>query len=119
MTSSANDRLAELRATLEQFNAERDWAQFHTLRSLVLALSSEVGELSAEVRWLSEGAKLSDLDEQARSRIVDEIGDVALVLLNLSRVAGVDIVEAAEQKLAKNGVRYPVETSRGRAGRPK
>jgi NTP pyrophosphatase (non-canonical NTP hydrolase) len=104
---------------LRRFVAERDWAQFHDPKNLAMLLSSEVGELVAEYRWVA-GA---DADEHGRAgapraRIADEIGDVGIALLLLCDRTGIDLLGAMSEKLAKNRARYPVETSRGRAERP-
>ena len=36
---------------LRQFNAERDWAQFHNAKDLALALSIEAAELNELFLW--------------------------------------------------------------------
>lgn len=43
--------LGQLRDTMRQFVAERDWEQFHTPRNLLLALVGEVGELAEIYQW--------------------------------------------------------------------
>jgi hypothetical protein len=40
-------------ARLREFAAVRDWEQFHTPRNPAMALTGEVGELLAELRWLT------------------------------------------------------------------
>lgn len=45
-----NGRLAQ---RLREFAAERDWDQFHTPKNLAMALAGEVGELVAELQWLT------------------------------------------------------------------
>ena len=43
----------------------------------------------------------------------DECADVLLYLLLIADCAGIDLVSAAETKLAKNAAKYPVEKSYG------
>ena len=108
--------LAALVAQLRQFVAERDWAQFHDPKNLAMLVGSEAGELVAEYRWVrSENADAHSRDPAARARISAEIGDVGIALLLLCDRIGVDPVQAMQDKLAANGRKYPVETSRGRA----
>jgi dCTP diphosphatase len=107
--------LAELRG----FVAEREWAEFHDPKNLAMLLASEAGELLAEYRWVrGPEADAFSRQPEARARIADEIGDVAIALLLLCDRIGLDPIEAISAKLAKNHARYPVETSRGRADRP-
>lgn len=119
MTDSGRDRLDQLVDRLREFNRERDWEQFHTLRSLVLALISEVGELAAEVRWHSEDVDDGqNISGDQRARLEAEIGDVLLIVLNICGRLGVDPVGTATKKLDANTVLYPVARSRGRPDRP-
>ena len=46
--------IADIQKALEEFAIEKNWKKYHTIRNLVLALGSEVGELQAEFRWLTE-----------------------------------------------------------------
>jgi NTP pyrophosphatase (non-canonical NTP hydrolase) len=104
---------------LRQFVAERDWAQFHDPKNLAMLLASEVGELVAEYRWVAGAAADAHSREGApRARIADEIGDVGIALLLLCDRAGIDLLQAMSDKLAKNRARYPVEAARGKAERP-
>ena len=107
-------------AELRQFVAERDWAQFHDPKNLAMLLASEVGELVAEYRWVAgDAADAHSREEKARARIVDEIGDAGIALLLLCDRIGVDLTEAIAAKIQRNQARYPAETSRGKAERPK
>jgi NTP pyrophosphatase (non-canonical NTP hydrolase) len=104
---------------LRRFVAERDWAQFHDPKNLAMLLSSEVGELVAEYRWVAgAAADAHSRDPAPRSRIADEIGDVGIALLLLCDRTGIDLLQAMSEKLAKNRARYPAETARGKAERP-
>src|SRR5262249_28334021 len=109
-----------LLAELRQFVAERDWQQFHDPKNLTMLLASEVGELVAEYRWVTgPAADAHSRDPASRARVADEIGDVGIALLLLCERTGIDLGEAIEAKLAKNRGRYPVETARGNAERPR
>lgn len=111
--------LADIRDELRAFVAERDWGQFHDPKNLAMLLGSEVGELLAEYRWVSsDQADAVSREAAARARIAAEIGDVGIALILLCDRIGLDLVAAMREKLARNRVKYPVETSRGRADRP-
>jgi len=45
--------------------------------------------------------------------IREEVADVLLLLTQFANVAGIDLMDAAEQKLALNDDRYPVDKCKG------
>ena len=106
--------LSQLAAHLEQFADERDWAQFHSPKNLVMALTGEVGELNEIFQWMPEEASKADgQDPQTARAVQDEIADVLLYLVRLSSVLGVDLNAAVQQKLKANALRYPADKVRG------
>ncbi|WP_233448528.1 nucleotide pyrophosphohydrolase [Rhodocyclus tenuis] len=100
-----------------RFRNERDWAQFHTLRNLIVSLNLEAGELLELTQWQSDAEveALADPQTDARKReaLADECADVLLYLLLIADRAGIDLDAAARAKLRKNAAKYPVELSRG------
>ena len=101
--------LAELTQALLQFRDERNWAQFHTLRNLIVSLNLEAAELLELTQWKSEEEMLGISGEALR----DECADVLLYLLLIADKAGINLEEAARNKLKKNAAKYPVEKSYG------
>ncbi|WP_153538879.1 nucleotide pyrophosphohydrolase [Actinomadura macrotermitis] len=108
--------LQELAAELRRFAAEREWERFHTPKNLAMALAGEVGELLAELQWLTpeESARVM-ADPEAGGRVRAELGDVFNYLVRLADALGVDLVEAGADKLRDSERRYDVATYRGRA----
>jgi dCTP diphosphatase len=105
---------AQLAARLEQFATERDWAQFHSPKNLVMALTGEVGELNEIFQWMPEEAsKHAGRDPQTAQAVQDELADVLLYLVRLSSVLGIDLDAAVQQKLKANALRYPADKVRG------
>lgn len=100
------DPLAELRERLRRFAEERDWVRFHTPRNLALALAGEVGELAAELQWLTDEEAAAPSSE-ATARIADELADVLIYLVRLADVMDVDLVAAANAKTERNAARFP------------
>ncbi len=47
--------IADIQKALEEFAIEKNWKKYHTIRNLVLALGSEVGELQAEFQMVDRG----------------------------------------------------------------
>ncbi|QGL63396.1 nucleotide pyrophosphohydrolase [Stenotrophomonas maltophilia] len=99
---------------LREFAEARDWAQFHSPKNLVMALSGEVGELNEIFQWMTEADSFKAASSEATANAVrDEIADVALYLIRLSDVLGIDLNAAVSNKLATNAAKYPVDLSRG------
>jgi NTP pyrophosphatase (non-canonical NTP hydrolase) len=108
--------LEELAVRLREFAAVRDWEQFHTPKNLAMALAGEVGELLAELQWLTpeQTAQIME-DPEAAARMRSELGDVTIYLVRLADRLGVDLMGAAQAKLAQSERRYAVEGYRGSA----
>lgn len=102
--------LLALTAEVIEFREQRNWAQFHNLRNLIVSLNLEASELLELTQWKSD-ADMAALAEDARAReaLHDECADVLIYLLLIAENAGIDLEAAARAKLAKNAVRYPVE----------
>lgn len=110
--------LEHLARYVEDFAERRDWTQFHSPRNLTLALVGEVGELAAELQWLTDGEVQAALeDAEKRGRIEDELADVLIYLTRLADRCGIDLLEAAHAKVTRNEARYPEEQARGSAAK--
>jgi len=103
-----------LTQALLKFRDDRDWAQFHTLRNLIVSLNLEAAELLELTQWKSD-AEMAALaqDEGALEALRDECADVLLYLLLIADKAGIDLEAAARAKLEKNAGKYPVDKSYG------
>lgn len=108
--------LTDLRDRMRQFTDDRDWAQFHDPKSLILALVGEVGELAELFQWLpADGAATLAQEEPLHTRAGEELADVLLYLVRLADVCGVDLGAAAERKMTDSETRFATDTHRGRA----
>jgi NTP pyrophosphatase (non-canonical NTP hydrolase) len=110
--------IEDLTAAIREFAHSRDWERFHTPKSLAMALSVEVAELVELFQWLTpeESAALTDTPE-GRAAIEDEIADVAIYLLRLAGVLGVDVGATTMAKVARNEIRFPAAPSGKEDGR--
>jgi NTP pyrophosphatase (non-canonical NTP hydrolase) len=99
-----------LTRALLQIRDERNWAQFHTLRNLIVSLNLEAAELLELTQWKGdpEIAVLLE-DETWKEALRDECADVLLYLLLIAGKGGFDLLDAAAAKLEKNVLKYPVE----------
>ena len=106
--------MKELTQTLLKFRDARNWAQFHTLRNLIVSLNLEASEMLELTQWKNDAEMAQLLEEEAsREALRDECADVLLYLLLIADKAGIDLEAAAYAKLEKNAVKYPVEKAYG------
>ena len=99
--------IQHLAAEIKKFADARDWEQFHTPKNLSMAVAGEAGELVAEFQWLTaEQSMRSALTAEKLQEIELEIADVAIYLIRLADVLGVDISEVVQKKLAINASRF-------------
>jgi dCTP diphosphatase len=109
-----SEALRALQQRLAAFAAARDWQQFHSPKNLAMALSVEASELVEEFQWLTEEQSKS-LDTERRERVRLELADVFIYLLRLADRLDVDLLRAADDKIAQNERKYPAERVRGDA----
>jgi len=107
-----SDHLSDLRDSIRAFAQARDWAQFHTPKNLVMALSVETAELMEHFQWLTP-EQSANLDAKARAEVAQEIADVLIYLTRLADVMGIDPLQAAFDKIEINAAKYPVDKSKG------
>lgn len=106
--------IQQLQARLAAFASERDWEKFHTPRNLATAMAVEAAEILEIFQWLTD-EQSNTLPEAKRAALSEEMADVFLYLLKLARKLDVDLIVAANAKIDKNALKYPVEKSKGRS----
>ena len=95
-----------LAAALRQFAADRDWAQFHSPKNLVMALTGEVGELAEVFQWMTEEeSKGAARHPPTAEAVRHELADVLLYLVRAADVLGVDLNLAVSEKMKLNAER--------------
>lgn len=110
------DPLESLRQRLAEFASERDWEQFHSPKNLAMALIAEAAELVEHFQWLTE-AESAQLPEKKLAAVRLEVADIQIYLIRLADRLGVDLLEAAWDKIEINEQRYPVARVKGDARR--
>ena len=106
------DSLANLRAKINIFVNERDWAQFHTPKNLAMAMIVEAAELVEQFQW-DTPTESQDLTPEKREAVAHELADTFVYLLRIAEVLKIDLIKAANDKIAINALKYPVEKARG------
>ena len=104
--------LEQLAATVRAFGRERDWQLYHTPKNLTAALIVEAAELLEPFQWLTPEESLN-LPPAKREAVRQEMADVLIYLVSLANCLDIDLLKAAEDKLAINAAKYPVEKAKG------
>ena len=105
--------MQETIARIRKFRDDRDWKQFHDPKSLAASICIEAAELLELFQWMTP-EQASRYAAENKEVVSDEIADVAIYLIELADIVGVDLAKAIDAKLEKNAVKYPVVTSRGK-----
>ena len=110
------DSLDELNRRLVAFARARDWEQFHSPKNLAMALIAECAELVEHFQWLTEEQSYA-LPPDKKDEVALEMADILIYLMRCAERLDVDLLGAAQRKIALNEARYPVERVRGDARR--
>ena len=109
--------MSELNELIERINgfaAEPDSDQFHSPKKLSMAMIAEAAELVEHFQWLTEEQSYK-LPDNTLAEVRLELADIFVYLLRMSDRLGVDLVQAAQQKISLNEQKYPAEQVRGSA----
>lgn len=99
--------VAELTARMHAFVAGKGWYEANsprpqTPRNLAISLAVEAAEVLEQFQWS---------DRADAAQLSGELADVALYLLQLADVCGIDLAQAVLEKLAVNESRQWPEVS--------
>ena len=103
------NKYKEVVEILIRFRDERNWAQFHDSKNLVLALPLEASELNELFLWKKE----SQAEEVNPERLKEKLADVLTYSLLLAEKLHLDIFDIVLEKIRKNGEKYPEEKAKG------
>lgn len=107
--------VAELKAFVEKFVVERNWAQFHSPKNVAMAIGVEAGELMDLFRWHSESQSTQAMRTgKVRTAAIEELADVVICALSFANRSRIDIAQAVRCKIIKNSKKYPVNKYKGR-----
>lgn len=97
---------------INKFREDRDWRQFHTPKSLSIALSVEASELLEFFQWIKDDDSTS-LPEDKKDKLSQEIAYIAIYLLYLCDDLKIDLFESINNKISINNKKYPISKSKG------
>lgn len=97
---------------LLEFRETRGWEKYHNPKDLALSLVLEATEVLELFQWKNE----QDVQEYIKTHkreLEEELADVFNWVLVLAHDAGIDILEASENKITLNNQKYPIEKTKG------
>lgn len=108
------DTIQELIQMVQEFCEARDWDQFHNPKDLAIGISTEANELLDIFRFKSE-EQMRNIMSRAdkREHVEEEVADVLFFVLRFAQMNGIDLKEVLQEKIRKNGEKYPVEKAKG------
>ena len=112
----AKDSLDNLNTRLKAFAQSRNWEQFHSPKNLTMAMIAECAELVEHFQWLTQEQSMN-LPPDKREAVSLEMADILIYLIRTAERLDIDLIDAAERKIAINESRYPVEKVYGDARR--
>ncbi|MFH2145520.1 MAG: nucleotide pyrophosphohydrolase [Candidatus Omnitrophota bacterium] len=105
--------ICQITEKIKKFRDERDWMQFHDPKNMAVSIILEASELLEHFQWKT----LEEVDKytkQNHAEIKDEIADIALYLFELADNLDISLIDAMDQKLRKNEMKYPVKKAKGK-----
>ena len=105
--------IKKIQKQLSDFADERDWNQFHNPKNLSMALSVEASEFVEIFQWLTPEQAEAIMSTDEGEHVKEEIADVMIYLIRLADKLNVDLEDAVDDKIVKNGEKYPIDTSKG------
>ncbi len=110
----ATARIEDAKQLVREFCEARDWDRFHNPKDLAVGISTEAAELLERFRFKTP-EQCSEIlrDPELSQGIREELADVFYFVLRFAQMNSIDLYSALEDKIAKNGEKYPVEKSKG------
>ncbi|MDQ1852555.1 nucleotide pyrophosphohydrolase [Bacillus stercoris] len=96
--------IKDLINTINEFRDARNWRQYHNPKDLAISISIEAAELLEDFQWKNSEEALRANEENIR----EEIADILIYSLMLCSDLDMDVKEIIEEKVVKNGRKYPV-----------
>jgi dCTP diphosphatase len=107
------DRRAELDETITRFARERKWGKYHGPKNLAMAMVKEAAEVVEIFQWLTP-SQAKNLTTAQRAHLSEELADTFVYLKKIADHFGIDLVEAAIEKMKKNALKYPAARNQGK-----
>jgi dCTP diphosphatase len=111
-----NDSITTIQELKEKFKKlvdDRDWAQFHSPKNIVMDIAIESAELMEKFLWYDCQESYQIAQSHIKEDIADEVADIFTSLLNFCEVTNIDLATATINKMKKIEAKYPIEKAKG------
>ena len=100
--------IQEIKDKVAIFVKKRKWDEFHNPKNLSMSIAIEASELMEIFQWLTleEASNINNTSEKIH--LQEELSDVMIYCFSLANRLGIDIASAIDDKIEKNGIKYPV-----------
>lgn len=102
----------DLISKIIDFREERNWKQFHNLRTLSSSLVLEASELLELTQWTAD-SEIQQVVALKRQEIEHEIADLSILITYITEDLDIDIESAVSRKLEINSEKYPISKAYG------
>lgn len=100
--------IQQLKDKVAKFVHERNWNQFHNPKNLAMSIAIEASELMEIFQWLSTEEAWDINNSSESTHLKEELSDVIIYCLSLANQLDIDVTTAIEDKIKKNGIKYPL-----------
>lgn len=110
---SDTDKFYKLNERIKKFCEDRDWSQFHDPKNLAISLQLEAAEVLELFQWTKD----NKVKEGKEEDVCDELADVLYWVMMLANHYDIDLLEALQNKMSKNELKYPIEKVKGKSSK--
>ena len=101
--------IQEIKEKIFKFVNDRNWNESHNPKNLSMSISIEASELMEILQWSSTEESWNIDESEEFTHLKEELSDVMIYCLSLANQLDIDVAAAIEDKIEKNGEKYPIK----------
>ncbi|NMA66040.1 MAG: nucleotide pyrophosphohydrolase [Clostridiaceae bacterium] len=101
--------IQEIKDKIAMFDEERNWIEAYNPKDLSMSIAIEAAELMEIFQWMSVEEAKDIGDSEEFTHLKEELSDVIIYCLSLANQLDIDVSASIEDKIKKNGKKYPKE----------
>lgn len=111
MMTDQTTNIQNLKDAVKQFTEERNWGSAHSPKNLSMSIAIEAAELMEIFQWVDTDKAYDHANKpEIREHLGEELADVLIYCLSLSNQLNIDVTSIIQDKIIKNGQKYPRPT---------
>ena len=99
--------IQEIKEKIAKFVEDRNWGEAHSPKNLSMSIAIEASELMEIFQWISTEEAWNICNTEEFTHLKEELSDVMIYCLSLANQLDIDVSSAIEDKIEKNGKKYP------------